>query len=110
MREVASIPDKTSDLITEIKGSVAYKEYREALTELKKFPDLKDLTDEFRKQKFELYHSQEAVSMNALDELEEKREMLAKYPQVDRFLKAELVLGRILQEVQSRITEAMELE
>jgi hypothetical protein len=71
---------------------------------------LKDLADDYRKAKFEAYHSQKPISIKLLDELEEKREMLAKYPQIDRFLKAEIILGRVLQEVQSRITAAMELE
>ena len=110
MREAASILDKTFDLITEIKGSAIYKEYHEALADLNTFPNLKELTDDYRKAKFEAYHSQNPISIELLDELEEKREMLAKYVQIDRFLQAELALGRVLQEVQRRITEAMALE
>ena len=110
MREAASILDKTFDLITEIKDSAIYKEYHEALNELNTFPNLKDLADDYRKAKFEAYHSQKPISIKLLDELEEKREVLAKYPQIDRFLRAEIILGRVLQEVQSRITAAMELE
>ena len=110
MRAAASILDKTIDLITEIKASAIYKEYHEALAELNTFPNLKDLADDYSKAQFETYHAQNPISIKLLDELEEKREMLAKYSQTDRFLKAELALGRILQEVQSRITEAMALE
>ena len=110
MREAALILDKTFELINEIKGSSIYKEYHEALDELNTFPNLKDLADDYRKAKFEAYHAQNIINIKLLDELEEKREMLEKYPQIDRFLQAELALGRVLQEVQSRITEAMALE
>lgn len=109
MKEVTSISKKTSDLIHEIKESSIYKEYHSALEDLNMFPELKDLTDEFRKAKFKAYHSDSPVSFKVFDELEQRREKLAEYPQIDRFLRAELVLGRALQEIQNRITEAMEL-
>ena len=110
MREVASISEKTSDLIYAIKNSSVYKEYHSALEELNMFPDLKALADDFRKAKYKAYHSESSISFQVFDKLEEEREKLAGYPQIDRFLKAELALGRILQEVQNRITEAMELD
>lgn len=110
MREVASILEKTSDLINTIKNSSIYTEYHSALEDLNMFPDLKAMADEFRKAKFEAYHSETPIRFTVFDELEEKREKLAEYPQIDRFLKAELALGRILQEVQSQITEAMGLD
>lgn len=110
MREVASISKKTSDLIHAIKKSSVYNEYHSALEELNMFPDLKALTDEFRKAKFRAYHSETSISFKVFDELEEKRDELAEYPQIDRFLKAELALGRTLQEIQNKITEAMGLD
>ena len=46
------------------------------MDELNSFPNLKDLADDYRKAKFEAYHSQSPISIKLLDELEEKREML----------------------------------
>lgn len=110
MNEVTSILDKTSDLIQVLTESSIYREYHEALKELNEFPELKTLADDYRKARFELYHTKGPFCMEKLNALEEKREELMQYKQVDRFLKAELNLGRILQEIQSQITQAMELE
>lgn len=109
MKEVASILEKTTDLIDNIKDSSIYVEYHSALHELNTFPKLKALTDDYREKKHQIYQSKAPISLKVLDELEERREKLAEYPQIDRFLKAELVMGRTLQEILNRITESMGL-
>lgn len=109
MNEVKLVLEKTDDLIDTVKESFIYKEYQQALTELNGFPELKVMTDAYRKARFELYHVEAPFCMEKIRAVEAKREELAQYEQIDRFLKAELHLGRILQEVQSQITQAMEL-
>lgn len=112
MKDVALIFDKASELAVAIRETDVYKEYRLALEDLKKHPDLKKQADEFRLQNYEAYCDlEEPVSFadfNSLD-LEERRMELAQIPQIDRFLKAELALCRVLQEVESRVAVALDL-
>ncbi len=108
MGNVASIPEKTSELIAAIKNSAVYAEYQEALADLNTFPDLKEMTDKFRHAQYQAYHSELSVSLKLFDELEEKLVELTQYSQIDRFLRAELALSRVLQGVQSQIIGAME--
>ena len=108
MKEVALILEETSVLINKIKSTSIYTEFQSALEELKKYPELKTLADEFRTQNYLAYHSlTEQVSFADFDSLEEKRSELSKYPQIERYLNAELALCRMLQEVQSRLTAGM---
>lgn len=54
------------------------------------------------------YHSlKEQVSFADFADLEEKRVELADYPQIERYLNAEVALCRVLQEVESRLTAGM---
>ena len=108
MKEVALILEATSDLVNTIKSTSIYIEFQSALEDLQRYPELKALADEFRAQKFLAYHSlKEQVSFADFQELEEKRVELACYPQIERYLNAEVALCRALQEVESRLTAGM---
>lgn len=111
MREVETILEETSVLVDKIKGTAIYTEYQSALEDLQRQPELKALADAFRKEKYLAYIAlKEPVSFADFDELEEKRMELASYPQIERYLKAELALCRVLQAVQSRLVLAMNFE
>lgn len=108
MKEVTLILEETSVLINTIKSTSIYTEFQSALEDLQKYPELKALADEFRTQNYLTYHSLKGhVSFADVEDLEEKRIELAKYPQIDRYLDAELALCRVLQEVESRLTAGM---
>lgn len=102
------ILEETSVLINTIKSTSIYIEFQDALEELRRNPELKALADEFRTQKYLAYHSLTGqVSFADFDSMEEKRSELAKYPQIERYLNAELELCRVLQAVESRLTAGM---
>ena len=105
MKEVALILETTSVLVDTIKGTSIYTEFQSALEDLRKYPELKALADEFRAQKFLAYHSLKGQVSFA--DLEEKRVELADYPQIERYLNAEVALCRVLQEVESHLTAGM---
>ena len=108
MKEVTLILEETSVLIDTIRSTSIYTEFQNALAELKKYPELKAMADEFREQNYLAYHAlTKQVSFADFDILEEKRIELAKYPQIDRYLKAELALCRVLQKVESHLTAGM---
>ncbi|MBO5346779.1 MAG: YlbF family regulator [Lachnospiraceae bacterium] len=108
MREVTEILNETNVLINTIKGTSVYTEFRSALEDLQKYPELKAQADAFRAENYLAYHALKGpVSFADFNSLEDKRTELAKYPQIDRYLKAEVALCRVLQEVQGRLTAAM---
>lgn len=108
MKEVALIMEATAALVDTIKSTSIYIEFQSALEDLQRYPELKAMTDEFRAHKFLTYHSlKEEVSFADFNDLEEKRAELARYPQIERYLNAEVALCRVLQEVESRLTAGM---
>ena len=111
MREVETILEETSVLIDRIKNTQIYTEYQSALEDLRRQPELKALADTFREEKYLAYTAlKEPVSFVCFDSLEEKRLKLAVHPEIERYLKAELALCRILQEVQNRLVLAMNFD
>ncbi len=111
MKEITEILNETSVLVNTIKGTSIYAEFRSALEELQKYPELKAQADAFREENYLAYHALKGpVSFADFNSLEEKRAELAKYPQIDRYLKAEVALCRVLQEVQSRLVAAMSFD
>jgi cell fate (sporulation/competence/biofilm development) regulator YlbF (YheA/YmcA/DUF963 family) len=108
MKEIELVLEETSGLVDFIKSTSIYTEFQSALKDLQKYPELKTLADEFRAQNYLAYHSLTGqVSFADFDSLEEKRAELSKYPQIERYLNAELALCRLLQEVQSHLTAGM---
>ncbi len=111
MREVETILEETSVLIDRIKSTQIYTEYQCALEDLQRHPELKALADAFREEKYLAYTAlKEPVSFVCFDSLEEKRLRLAAYPEIERYLQAELALCRVLQEVQNRLVLAMNFD
>ena len=108
MKEVELVLEETSVLINTIKSTSIYTEFQSALEDLKSYPELKALADEFRTQNYLAYHSLTGqVSFADFEILEEKRAELSGYPQIERYLNAELALCRMLQEVESYLTAGM---
>ena len=96
--------------IAALKGSEVYQEYRRALDELKKDPDLKRRVDDFRKRNYNFQQSED-IDLNEYDQF--RSEMVgfrASDQRVDAFLDAELALCRMIQDVSYRITEALDFE
>ena len=96
--------------IAALKGSEVYQEYRRALDELKKDPDLKRRVDDFRQRNYNFQQSEE-IDLNEYDQF--RSEMVgfrASDQRVDAFLDAELALCRMIQDVSYRITEALDFE
>ncbi len=109
MNNMFAVLDKTSELIEDIKQSDIYVEYKVALSELEKDPVLLEKADAFRKAQYEevALHSKPLGFADA-SYLEEAYENISVYPEIDRFLKAELALCRLLQRIQDSIVEAID--
>ena len=111
MKEIALILEATDTLANTIKSTSIYMEFQSALQDLQKYPELKAMADEFRRQNYLAYHSlKEQISFADFGDFEEKRMELACYPQIERYLNAEVALCRMLQEVESHLTAAMSFD
>ncbi|MCR4791571.1 MAG: YlbF family regulator [Lachnospiraceae bacterium] len=104
------IDEALDNFISSIRETDIYKEYRTALEELKKDPELKRRVDDFRQRNYNFQQSDE-IDLNEYDQF--RSEMVgfrASDPRVDAFLDAELALCRMIQDASYKITEALDFE
>ena len=98
------------NFIASIRETDIYLEYREALEELKKDPDLKRRVDDFRQRNYNFQQSDD-IDLSEYDSF--RTEMLgfrAQNPVADQFFEAELALCKMMQDTSYRITEALDFE
>ena len=96
--------------IAAIKSSDIYREYRSALEELKKDPDLKRRVDDFRKRNYNFQQSEE-VDLAEYDQFRsEVVGFRAAEPRADAFFDAEIALCRLIQDNNFRIVDALDFE
>jgi len=97
------ILEKTSDLIEDIKQSDIYVAYLEAYNELARNPELLLKADAFRKQQFLAIKAMDhPVCFAEVESIEKDYEDVATYPEIKRFLTAELALCRLLQKIHNQ--------
>ena len=105
-----NLDEAIDNFIGFLKDSDIYKEYRSALEELNKDPELKRRVDDFRQRNYNFQQSED-INLNEYDQF--RSEMVgfrASDQRVDAFLDAELALCRMIQDVSYRITEALDFE
>lgn len=105
-----NLDEAIDNFIGFLKDSDIYKEYRSALEELNKDPELKRRVDDFRQRNYNFQQSED-IDLNEYDQF--RSELVgfrASDQRVDAFLDAELALCRMIQDVSYRITEALDFE
>lgn len=111
MKEWEAILAETNVFADKLKSTEVFKEYRSAAEALQKRPEWKALADHFREERYRVYDSfKEPTGFTALEELEEKHEKLAMYPEIERYLRAETAVCRVLQRIQDVLVQAADLE
>jgi cell fate (sporulation/competence/biofilm development) regulator YlbF (YheA/YmcA/DUF963 family) len=96
--------------IAAIKNSDVYKEYRSALDELKKDPDLKRRVDDFRRRNYTFQQSED-INLAEYDQFRsEVVGFRAAEPRADAFFDAEVALCRMIQDNNFRIVDALDFE
>ena len=104
-----NVDNAVEHLISSIKESDVYKKYKEKLSEVNEYPDLKKQIDEFRTRNFIMQNSNE-VAFDKLEKFEKEYEDFRENPLVADFLAAELAFCRMMQEVENHITEALQFD
>ncbi len=101
----------TMALIRVIHDSDAYKDYKAVRKRLAEDPELKNRVNQYRK---ECYHLQNSGDVDSLYErtqrFDEQYDDLLKNPLVEEYLKCELALCRMLQQIASKVVESVELD
>lgn len=106
---MSDIDNAVNQLISSVRESAIYNEYAKQLAEVKKHPGLKEQIDEFRKRNFALQTGAD-FAPDKLESFEKEYADFRENPLVSDFLAAELAFCRMMQEINIRITEAMQFE
>ena len=96
-------------LIIAVRESAAYREYKVQLERVKAYPELKKQIDEFRARNYEWQNSTECA-LDQLELFEREYEKFRENPLVADFLEAELAFCRMMQDINIRLTEAVQFE
>lgn len=101
----------TNILIRVIQQGKVYQNYKTALEELQKMPDIKRQVDEVRLLNYQMQMNDEAIDLyDSIDQIDHKMEELRKIPQVSVFMDAELALCHQLQGINTVIHQGLHLD
>ena len=102
---------KTAELAQAVADSEEYKSYLHYLEEIKKQPELYEKVCDYRRRNFELQNMD--VNDNMFDEVmrfQMENSAIRKNALVNQFLKAELSVCRMLQDITRTISDNVELD
>lgn len=101
----------TLALIQVIHDSDAYKEYKAVREKVSGNPELKNMINQYRMKCYQLQNSGEVESLyERTQAFDQEYEELLKNPLVDEYLRCELAICRMLQQIASRVVESVELD
>lgn len=106
---MSNMEQATDIFIAAIKESEVYKTYRTELEKVKAYPELKAQIDDFRAKNYELQMASDN-NYDKLDRFEKEYENFREQPLVADFLAAELALCRMIQHINTQITEGLDFE
>lgn len=109
MQNISRLEGATAALIEAVLATEEYQTYAAELDRVKRYPELKEQIDAFRKRNFEMQLSADN-DFNKLDQFEKEFETFRENMLVQDFLAAELDLCRLIQDVYLRITAALRFE
>lgn len=101
---------RMEELVKAIRSSEEYRSFEEAKECLDKEPAKRRQADEFRRRNFEFQNSEESMSAQAQVAMYHERESLRRDPLIDAYLKAELIMCRLLRQVELGIMESTDLD
>lgn len=109
MQSINRLDSATEALISAVLATEEYQAYAEELKKVREFPELKEQLDDFRKRNF-LLQSSSDNDFNKLEQFEREYAAFRENILVQDFLAAELDLCRLIQDLNMRITAALQFE
>lgn len=108
MTELDSALEK---LIAIIRATKEYMEYEREKEKVNRIPDLKAQIDAYRLRNYEIQNlSNDEEVFQKIEDFEREYESFRENPIVSDFLAAELALCRMMQEINIRLTEALDFD
>ncbi len=107
--QMNNIDRSLKQLTDDILASDIYRAYKEQCARIKEDPELKKQVDEYRARNLQL-QTNEATTFEQIDRFEREYAGFRDIPLVADFLAAELAFCRLLQDINLRLTEAMDFE
>ena len=105
------IKEYTVQLSAALRGSEAYKAFREVSRRVSEEPQLRQRLDEFRKKNYLLQNGSNAYDLfDDVQNLEREYEDMRKNPVIQEYLAAELQICRIIQRCADEILTSVEIE
>ena len=109
--ETMEVQEALEQLAQAVKESEVYREYRRQSERVDNSGDMREKIDEYRVRNFELQNSVQTEDLlDKLDDFEREYEKFREDPLVEEFLDAELAFCRMMQEIDVKLAEAMDLE
>ncbi len=104
-----NVDNAVEQLIRAVRGSDIYREYDRQRNRVKADPSLKMEIDQYRKLNYTLQNEVD-YDFVKIDQFEREYVDFRENPVVSDFLAAELAFCRMMQDINIRITEAMDFE
>ena len=105
------IKEYTLQLSAALRGSEAYKAFREVSRKVSEEPQLRQRLDEFRKKNYLLQNGSNAYDLfDDVQNLEREYEDMRKNPVIQEYLEAELQICRIIQRCADEILTSVDME
>ena len=101
---------RLDDLTEAIASSEEYRVFEEAKNRLDSEPKKRRMADDFRRRNFKFQNSEESMSAPAQAAMYHEREPLRRDFLIDEYLKAELVMCRLLRQISLGIMESVDLD
>lgn len=107
----AQLCKASREYVKAVKNTAVYKNYRIQLERIKKEPELYEQVNEFRRRNYEIQNTSGVDDLfDKIDAFEREYEKFRENPIVDDFLRAELALCRMMQEIDIMLTEELDFD
>ncbi len=106
---MAEVDQAIEDLLSVIRQTKEYIEYKIQYDKINMQPELHKQIDEFRIENYQLQNSTpEEEMLQRIEQFEQKYQTFRENPLVNDFLEAELAFCRKMQEITLKITEGLQ--
>ena len=105
------IDEPTDELKKAITDSEEYREFRQLAETIERYPDIKRAVDDYRRENFFFQYSDDAGDvMAATEDLSRRFKDVKKQPYVESYLRAEMCVCRMVQEICMNIVSAVDFD
>ena len=101
---------RLDELVKAIASSEEYRMFEEAKRRLDTEPEKRKKADDFRRRNYAFQNSEDSMSAQAQVAMYHEREALRRDTLIDEYLKAELIMCRLLRQVTLGIMETFDLD